>query len=132
MTLEDPGLFVQIVDHNCLHQALSLPGSPVHQGVDAMASLRAFIDWIINGARNVNGNSQVPSNSATSLAFHQLTPPQCREILMEWDLTNWKYHLRRNRQGPEGARIGEFAHAFGMDGTGLGRATFTLEKFVFA
>jgi hypothetical protein len=132
MNVEDPGLFIQITDHEILHQALALPDSPVPQANNAIKSLQAFRTWLINGARNVRGDSQVPANSDLSLAFHQLTPPQGRAILRQWRHIEWLFHLRTNRRGPEAARIGEFANVVVMDGIGPGRATFTLEDDIFA
>jgi hypothetical protein len=129
---EDPGIFVQITDYEILHRALALPDSPVPPANNAIESAEAFRTWLINGARNVRGDSQVPANSDVSLAFHRLTPPEGRAILDEWRDIEWLYHLRANRRGPEKARIGEFATVFTMDGIGPGRATFTLERRIFA
>jgi hypothetical protein len=80
----------------------------------------------------VRGDSQIPPNSDLSLAFHQLTPPQGRAILDEWRRPRWTVRLQDNRLGPEEERIGEFASVVVMDGIGPGRATFTLERHIFA
>ncbi|GLE00098.1 hypothetical protein PINS_up008825 [Pythium insidiosum] len=127
---EDPGVFVQIIDQNALHQALALNHSPVPQGADADASAEAFRAWLINGARNVRPNSQVPRNSHFSLAFHQLTQGEAIDIVFgQWHHQRWNVQLQDNRLGAN--PIGEFAIVFWMAGTGLQRATFTTHQNVF-
>ncbi|KAF4028588.1 hypothetical protein GN244_ATG19721 [Phytophthora infestans] len=127
---EDPGVFVQIIDQNALHQALALNHSPVPQGANADASAEAFRAWLINGARNVRPNSQVPQNSRFSLAFHQLTQGEAIDIVFgQWHNQRWNVQLQDNRLG--GNPIGQFAIVFWMAGTGLRRATFTTHQNIF-
>ncbi|CEG43592.1 uncharacterized protein PHALS_13783 [Plasmopara halstedii] len=127
---EDPGVFVQIIDQNALHQALALNHSPVAQGANADASAEAFRAWLISGARNVHPNSQVPRNSNFALAFHQLTQVEAIGIAYEqWHHRRWYIQLEDNRLG--GNPIGQFAIVFWMAGTGDQRATFSALQNVF-
>ncbi|GMF28558.1 unnamed protein product [Phytophthora fragariaefolia] len=127
MKAEDPGLFVQIIDQNALHQALALNHSPVPQGANADASAEAYRAWLIDGARNVRPNSQVPRNSPFSLAFHPSNQGEAVDILLHWTHQEWNVLLRENRRGAN--PIGNFAILFWMAGTGLERATFTQRVF---
>ncbi|KAH9102675.1 hypothetical protein AeMF1_020784 [Aphanomyces euteiches] len=123
---DETGLVVQINDQSNLHAALALPSSPVVQGADANASLEAFRDWLIHGARNVNARSQVPENSSVSLAFHHLTGPEAVDMTSgQWLKYQWCTEIRNNG-------LLEFATVFWMDGTERRRATITIFQNIFA
>ncbi|KAH9144948.1 hypothetical protein AeRB84_011121 [Aphanomyces euteiches] len=122
---DDLGLFVQINDLNNLHAALALPHSPVAQGADANASLEAFRNWLIDGARTVNAGCQVPENLNVSLAFHHLTSEQAINIAYgQWLQHHWYIEIRNSG-------FQEFATAFLMEGTGRRRATFSILPGLF-
>ncbi|CEG40556.1 uncharacterized protein PHALS_10746 [Plasmopara halstedii] len=122
---EDPGIFVQIIDQIALHDALTLPNSPISQGIDADESTKAFRGWLINGAWNVRANSQVCQNSTFSLAFHQLTQGDALNIVLgQWLQQRWNTQMQDHQ-------IETFAIVFWMAGTGPRRATFTTHQNIF-
>src|SRR5690348_15502544 len=53
-----PGIVVEIGNHNIVHQALALPGSPLPQGANPAASAALFEAWLQSGANNVANANQ--------------------------------------------------------------------------
>ncbi|KAH9102672.1 hypothetical protein LEN26_013235 [Aphanomyces euteiches] len=123
---DDCGLLVQIHDQNNLHAALALPNSPVIQGADANESLEAFRDWLIHGARTVNAGSQVPEDSAVSLAFHHLTGGEATKKLTngQWIQLRWMIEIQDNG-------LQEFATVFLLEGIGRRHPTITIVPNIF-
>ena len=70
---EDSALLIQIIELNKLHAALSYANSPIPPGIDADASLTAFRDCLVTGARSVSIGCDFSRESNSSFAFHHLT-----------------------------------------------------------
>lgn len=49
-------------------------------GIDADASLTAFRDWVVTGARSVNIGCEFSRKSNSSFAFHHLTAGEAQTI----------------------------------------------------
>jgi hypothetical protein len=82
LNAEDPGLIVQIHNHEHLHIALGLVSSPIPAGTNANESMKHFQDWIIAqvlAVPEVNADNQEPQNSR-SLAFHHLSNERANRI----------------------------------------------------
>jgi hypothetical protein len=125
-------LIVQITDINHLHAALALPNAPIAQGADANESLHAFRAWLLASALLVRPDSQFPTESAVSLAFHHLAGPDAVSMCYQhWSPILWLSHLLQNRDGPMHERIGQFAIIFWVEGTGRHRASISIAPRVF-